>query len=153
MHGAAAAGIAVGLLFLGAKAADVFEWPFIHGWALLHGSIFVVFPFYFLVSYMALRPFAQRLRYGPGSSPESDQRLSVLAVSSLLFSGTGFLIPLVGSVLGIGTGHWSRYRCRCDSRLWGSGFAVAGLVLGYLGLAYSIYIIGAVYWAGLRSGS
>jgi hypothetical protein len=43
-HGSGAAVLAFGLLFVGAMAADAHHLPFIHGWALIHGAIYVVYP-------------------------------------------------------------------------------------------------------------
>jgi len=152
-HGVAATALAVVLVLVGAAAADAYRLPFIHGWALMHGSIFVVFPVCFALSYFLLRPLARRLH---GVDPHTSvpvQRVSVLAVLSLLLSGGGFLIPFVGSVLGIATGHLARHRCKNDSQLTGSGFALAGLVLGYLGLAYAIYVFAMVSWIASNHGS
>ena len=41
-HGVAATALAVVLVLVGAATADAYRLPFIHGWALMHGSIFVV---------------------------------------------------------------------------------------------------------------
>ena len=148
VHGGAAVLLAVGLLFVGAAAADRYRLPLIHGWALAHGAIFIVFPVYFLVSYFALLPIVRRVKVIPATAVSG--RLSFLAVASLLLSGSGFLIPLVGSVLGIALGHLARSRCKANPALSGSGVALAGLVLGYLGLAYSLYGIGILWWASHR---
>ncbi len=153
LHGMAATILAVGLLFASAATADELRLPFIHSWALMHGSIFFVFPVYFLLSHVALRPVARRLQGGPHQASVPTQHISLLAISSLLLSGSGFLIPFVGSVLGIATGHIARRRCRANAELSGSGFAVAGLVLGYLGLAYSFYAFGMVSWVASRHSS
>ena len=53
---------AVGLLIVGALAADAYGLPLIHAWALAHGSILIIFPLYFWGSYSALRPVVNRLR-------------------------------------------------------------------------------------------
>jgi hypothetical protein len=148
LHIGAAFALAIALLIVGAAAADRFHLPLIHGWALAHGAIFIVFPAYFLLSYFALRPVARRL--GVPASFTPHQSVSFLAVASLLLSGVGFLIPLVGSLLGIASGHVARSRCKHNPQLSGSGIAVAGLALGYLGLAYSIYVIGMVSWVASR---
>jgi hypothetical protein len=153
LHGLGAAGLAVGLLFVGAAVADAYRLPFIHGWALAHGTIFVVFPVYFALSYFLLRPAAQRLRQVEGEPAVPIKRISGLAVLSLLLSGGGFLIPFVGSILGVVVGHIARYRISRSSQLTGSGFALSGLILGYLGLAYSIYVFGMVSWVASGRGS
>ena len=51
--------LAVAFVFLGSVAADVFDLPFIHGWALMHGSIIVMFPIYYLLSYLLILPLAR----------------------------------------------------------------------------------------------
>ena len=153
VHAVSATALAVALLLVGAAAADAYRLPFIHGWALMHGSLFVVFPLYFVLSYFLLRPVARHLRRNDLETQAPTQRVSVLAVLSLLFSGLGFLIPFVGSVLGVAAGHFARHRCKTDAQLTGSGFALAGIVLGYWGLAYSIYVFGMVSWVASSHGS
>jgi hypothetical protein len=57
--------LTLGLIVVGAWAADAYHLPIIHGWALAHGSILIVFPLYFWGCYSALRPLARRLRGTP----------------------------------------------------------------------------------------
>ena len=152
-HGVGATILAAGLLFVGAAAADAYHLPFIHGWALMHGTIFVMFPVYFTISYFLLRPVARRLGRAPADNQASANRLSVLAIFSFLLSGSGFLIPFVGSILGVATGHFARLRIQRNPELTGSGFALAALILGYLGLAYSLYVFGMVSWVASGHGS
>jgi hypothetical protein len=140
LHFVASGVIAIALLVLGAAAADMFHLPFIHGWALAHGTIFIMFPAYYLLAYFGLRPIAQRF-WGASATAASGQSVSFLAVVSLLLSGFGFIIPLIGSILGIVSGHLARHRCKDNPKLTGSGLALAGLILGYLGLAYSVYVV------------
>jgi hypothetical protein len=133
--------IAVGLVIAGAQLADRFQLPLIHGWALAHGAIFIVFPLYWLLAYFALLPLRRHLE---SSHPDErlPARLSLLAASSVLLAGSGFVVPVAGPALGIIAGHIARFRIRRCSDLTGSGIALVGLVLGYLSIAYSIY----VYW-------
>jgi len=139
-HGVAATLLAIFFMFVGAEFADQYHLPFIHGWALMHGAIFIMFPIYWLASYCALLPVRHRLeRRGADYLP--PERLSFLAVGSVILAGSGFLVPIVGSLLGIVLGHLARYRIKARHGLTGSGTAIFGLVLGYLGLAYSIYVI------------
>jgi hypothetical protein len=144
--------VAVGLVFVGAQLADRFQLPLIHGWALAHGAIFIVFPLYWLLAYFVLLPLRRRLE---PSHPDDHApgRLSLLAASSVVLAGSGFVVPMAGSVLGIIVGHIARFRIRRRSDLTGSGIALVGLVLGYLGLAYSIYIYWMVSSAARRLGS
>jgi hypothetical protein len=102
-------------------------------------------PAYFLLSLFLLKPFVRPLHArfsAPGSAP--PQRVSLLAVASLLLSGTGFLIPVVGSIVAIVLGHLARHRCKKQPELSGSGIALSGLIVGYVGLAYSAYVIGVI---------
>jgi hypothetical protein len=145
LHIVVAAALAIALLVVGATVADKFDLPLIHGWALAHGAIFIVLPAYFLLSYFALLPVAKRLQT-LSASVALPKRVSFLAVASLLLSVGGFVIPLVGSLLGITAGHAARRRCKGNPQLSGSDIALAGLILGYLGLAYSVYVIGMVTW-------
>jgi len=117
----------------------------------MHGAIFIVFPIYWLASYCALLPVRHRLER-PGADYRAPEKLSFLAVGSVLLAGSGFLVPMVGSLLGIVLGHFARYRIRTRMGLTGSGIAIFGLVLGYLGLAYSIYVIWMVSLASRHSG-
>jgi hypothetical protein len=151
VHNLAATLIAMGLVIAGAQLADRFQLPLIHGWALAHGAIFIVFPLYWLLAYFALLPVRRRLE--PSHPGRSSARTSLLAASSVLLAGSGFVVPMVGSALGIIVGHIARFRIRRRSDLTGSGMALVGLVLGYLGLAYSLYIYWMVSSAARRLGS
>ncbi len=154
LHVTAALMLSCLLVAASATAAEKFRLPFIHSWALAHGTIFVVFPAYFVLSFFILRPLVRSLHArfsAPGVVPA--QRVSLLAIASLLVSGVGFLIPVVGSVFAIVLGHLARRRCRARPELSGSGIALAGLVMGYLGLAYSAYVIGSVFWIAATHGS
>jgi hypothetical protein len=62
LHIMAAFFLALGLVVVGAFAADAYHLPLIHAWALAHGSILVIFPLYYWGCYLALRPLANRLR-------------------------------------------------------------------------------------------
>ncbi|MBA3486773.1 MAG: DUF4190 domain-containing protein [Lysobacter sp.] len=71
---------------------------------------------------------------------------STTAVVSLISGLLGWtLLPLVGSVVAIVTGHIARSEIRRNPEtLQGDGLAVAGLILGYAAIA-----IGLVVFAGL----
>jgi Domain of unknown function (DUF4190) len=152
MHIVATTLIAVGLVIAGAQLADRFHLPLIHGWALAHGAIFIVFPVYWLVGYFALLPLRRRLE-SPHTDERPPARLSLLAAGSVVLAGSGFLIPMAGSALAIIVGHVALFRISRRSDLTGSGMALVGLVLGYLGLAYSIYVYWMVSSAARRLGS
>jgi hypothetical protein len=53
--------LACALTVAGALAADLYQLPFLHGWALAHGSIVVVFPVWFFVAFFALGPLVRVL--------------------------------------------------------------------------------------------
>jgi hypothetical protein len=53
--------LACALTALGAVAADRYQLPFLHGWALAHGSILVVFPIWFVIAFAALGPLVRVL--------------------------------------------------------------------------------------------
>jgi len=152
-HGVAAALLSFFLLWVGDKAADLYQLPFIHGWALMHGAILVVFPVYFVVAYLVLLPFVRRIERTGGTGSTNEQRLSGLAVTSLLVSGAGFFLPFIGSGLGLLTGHVARRHCRNNPKLGGAGFALAGLILGYIGLLMWAYGFGLVAWVAWHDGS
>ena len=66
--------------------------------------------------------------------PVMDQPTSTLAIVSLI-SGilTWFLIPFVGAIVAIITGHLAKSEIRKSmEQIPGNGMATAGLVLGYL---------------------
>ena len=137
------------LIVIGAIAADKYSWPLLHAWALAHGTSFLIYPVYFILFYILLRPFARMLRsrllLKDGETKAT--RVSSLAIFSLISSGCGFLIPVVFSVLAIVLGHLARQECRRNAALSGKGIALSGLILGYLGMAYSLYIVGVMLCA------
>ena len=153
LHNLGALALAIALLFVGAAAADKYHLPLIHGWALAHGSIFIVFPVYFVTFYLVLRPIVRRFCSATADPSASRTRPSWIAILSVFLSGFGFIIPLVGSILGIVAGHLAYRRIKASPQLTGSGFAIAGLVIGYIGLAYSLYVIGMVSWVAFKHGS
>lgn len=62
LHITAALLLTLGLLVVGARAADAYHLSLIHAWALAHGSILIIFPLYFWGCYSAFKPLADRLR-------------------------------------------------------------------------------------------
>lgn len=76
----------------------------------------------------------------PSSSlPPAPPRTSTLAVVSLVCGLLGWsLLPLVGSIAAVVTGHMARAEIRRTPGLDGDGLAVAGLVLGYLAVALAV---------------
>jgi hypothetical protein len=81
------------------------------------------------------------------------RRVSSSAASCLLLSGVGFLLPVIGSVPALICGHVARRRFRAEPTLRGRGLAIAGLVIGYASLAYSLYILAMIAWVALHRGA
>jgi hypothetical protein len=75
------------------------------------------------------------------------KRSSSLAVISLVSGLLGWtLLPWLGSIAAIITGHMARAEIRRDPEtMEGDGMAVAGLVLGYSMVALSILAIVAIF--------
>jgi hypothetical protein len=83
-----------------------------------------------------------------GLAPETSGKAIFSVVSGALF----FILPF--SAAAIIFGHWSLSDIRKSAgRLTGRGFAITGLVLGYLGIALIVVviIIGIAYRPGSRS--
>jgi hypothetical protein len=71
---------------------------------------------------------------------------STLAIASLITGILGFtLLPTVGSIIAIITGHMAKNEIKkSGGLLTGNGLANAGLVLGYLNIVIVVCIIGFV---------
>ena len=83
-------------------------------------------------------------------------RTSTTALLSLVFGILSWcVLPLVGAVVAVVTGHVARAELRraAPGELEGDGMAVAGLVLGWtnlalllLGLALVLFVFGGIAW-------
>ncbi|WP_235974340.1 DUF4190 domain-containing protein [Luteimonas deserti] len=86
-------------------------------------------------------------------APLPFRQTSSMAIISLVFGLLGWsLLPLVGSIVAIVTGHLARGEIRrAPERYEGDGLAVAGLVLGYaaIGLALLALLIAVLFFGGL----
>jgi hypothetical protein len=135
--------LAIALVAIGAIAADRFDLPLIHSWALAHGAILIVFPIYFLLAYLSLVPVARRIREKYSlNDGDVKRKLSFLALWAFVLAGVGFiLLPLVGSVIAIVMGLLARHRIKNRSDLDGAGIAMAAIIMGSIGLAFWIYVI------------
>jgi len=89
----------------------------------------------------------------------SFRQSSTLAVVSMVFGVLGWtLLPLLGSIVAIVTGHLARSEIRREpERLQGDGMAVAGLILGYAAIAIGIFAMivfvlffGGLFWLGMQ---
>jgi len=96
---------------------------------------------------------------GYGYAPLAPARpTSGLAITSLICGIAGlalsfFVIPLLASIVAVITGHMALNQTKRDMSIGGRGIAVAGLVLGYLGLAGIAFIVIALIVSFLFFGS
>ena len=83
------------------------------------------------------------------------RQTSALAVTSLIAGVLGWtLVPWIGSIVAIITGHLARAEIRRDpQRLDGDGMAVAGLLLGWIMIILSIiaFLALIVFLGGLAA--
>jgi len=88
------------------------------------------------------------------------RQTSALAITSLISGILGWtLVPWIGSIVAIVTGHMARGEIRrAPDRFEGDGLAVAGLILGYTMLALSlvgivllILFFGGLVWLGFNA--
>jgi hypothetical protein len=88
------------------------------------------------------------------------RQTSSLAVVSLVSGILGWsLLPLIGSIVAIVTGHMARSEIRrAPERLEGDGLALAGLILGYsmlvigsIGIMLVLTFFGGLLWLGLSN--
>lgn len=79
--------------------------------------------------------------YPSGGYASPPRPTNTMAVVSLIAAITGItIIPVVGSIVGVITGHIAR-RQIAETGEEGSGFATAGLVVGYVGIALLVVVI------------
>ncbi len=85
---------------------------------------------------------------------------SPLAIVSMVFGILGWtLVPWIGSIVAVITGHLARGEIRrASGHLDGDGMAIAGLVLGYamlalslVGLVLVLVFFGGLVWLGINS--
>ena len=84
---------------------------------------------------------------------------STLAIVSLVAGILGWtLAPFIGNVVAVITGHMARKEIRLNPAREGSGFATAGLILGWVGLAFWIllavfvlFLLGGLAWFGFQN--
>lgn len=95
--------------------------------------------------------------YEPGAPvPPPTPGTNALAVVSMVSSILGLtLLPLVGSIIGVITGHVARGQIRRSGEQ-GHGPASVGLAVGYVGIALILFaiafvLIGFLVWAPARA--
>lgn len=88
------------------------------------------------------------------------RQTSALAITSLISGILGWtLVPWIGSIVAIITGHMARGEIRrAPDRFEGDGLALAGLILGYAMLALSlvgivllVLFFGGLVWLGFNA--
>jgi hypothetical protein len=90
--------------------------------------------------------------YAPPPAPVVvQQRTSGLAIASLVCGICQLGFPLPISLVAICLGHAARRRIR-ETGERGDGLAVAGLVLGYLGLVCMLLLVGLIFFVSSRYG-
>ena len=89
--------------------------------------------------------------------PRQTSSLAIVSLVSGLLGWT--LVPLIGSIVAINTGHMARSEIRrAPDRMEGDGLALAGLILGYtmlvlgtIGIILALVFFGGLIWLGLSS--
>ncbi len=89
--------------------------------------------------------------------PRQTSSLAIVSLVSGLLGWT--LVPLIGSIVAIITGHMARSEIRrAPDRIEGDGLALAGLILGYtmlvlgtIGIILALVFFGGLIWLGLSS--
>jgi hypothetical protein len=87
---------------------------------------------------------------------EPVRTASSLAIASLVSGVLGWtLLPLIGCIVAVVTGHMARAEIRrAGGAVGGDGLAIAGLVLGWLGIAMAVaavlmIVVAIVFFGGL----
>jgi hypothetical protein len=78
----------------------------------------------------------------PDSPNKAPKPTSSLSITSLIMAMLGWtLIPIVGGILAVITGHMAKKEIRqSEGLLGGEGISTAGLVLGYSNLALGLCV-------------
>lgn len=89
------------------------------------------------------------------STPAPPRPTSTLAIVSLIFGLLGWnILPFIGSIVAVVTGHMARGEIRrASGAMAGDGLAVAGLVLGYLviGLSVLAVVVAILFFGGFAA--
>ena len=90
--------------------------------------------------------------WAPGQPAYGPPKTNNLAIVSLVFGIANFIVcPFIGSIVAIVTGHISSSQIkRSEGREGGKGLALAGTILGYVGLGLAIVgLAGAIVAFGV----
>lgn len=92
--------------------------------------------------YSGQAPYGARAPYAPGPyGAYAAPKTNVLAIVSLIASLVGiiFILPFVGSLVGVITGHMSLSQIKRTGEQ-GRGLALAGTIVGYVGLGIILLV-------------
>jgi len=108
--------------------------------------------------YAAQQPHPYAQPYAPAQPYAAPLPTSGLAVASLITGIAGILLsfavfPLLASLAAIFTGHMALKQTRPGSALGGRGMAIAGLILGYVGVAILALVVIVSVFSFLFIGS
>ena len=116
------------------------NWPLFHSWGLIHGSIFLLFPLYFLTVHVIGKKVHGRLRCrSTVTPPVAYLRANWIVLLAFVLGVSGFMIPFL-PVGGVILGFQARGKSRKSSTGVDRGLANASIVLSSLGVAYQLYI-------------
>lgn len=81
-------------------------------------------------------------------SVETPAETNPLAIVSLVFGVLGWIVmPLIGNLVAIICGHIARSQIRQSHGLQqGDGLALAGMILGYLGLLLGVLVVMLIFF-------
>lgn len=108
--------------------------------------------------YAAQQPHPYAQPYAPAQPYAAPLPTSGLAVASLITGIAGIVLsfavfPLLASLAAIITGHMALKQTRPGSALGGRGMAIAGLILGYVGVAILALVVIVSVFSFLFIGS
>ena len=137
LHVVLSIAFAILLLVVGAALAEPLHLPLLHGWALAHGTLFVLFPLNFGLGYLLLRP----AMYGRGGRASPD-RPSLLPLAAFVLGLAGFVTFGVLSLIGLILALKALRAPRSSARPRDDGLAWAALVVSCLTLVYHlVYLV------------
>ncbi len=98
-------------------------------------------------------PYAVPVAVAPYGYYQPAPSTNGMAVASLVTSLTlPFMVPVLGSIIAVVFGHVGLSQIQ-KTGAGGKGMAIAGLVLGYLGLAVAVVLISVIVAAATRTPS
>lgn len=77
----------------------------------------------------------------PAPTTVTPSKYSIMAVISLSLSCLSLMVGPFGYIPGIIFGHTARWECKKNPQLVGRGMALAGLIVGYIGLILTIIVV------------